>query len=416
MTYIDSLGFHRTRLDEYLANLQAGYRSIYGADINLDPDTADGQRIGIEAEALSDLAGVLEDIYNGRSPAGAIGAGLARLVRINGVTKKGPSFSETTVTLGGAPGTIVASGSLVGASSDATIKVQTTATVTIGGGGTVPAPVAALVIGPILILAGTLDTPLTVIPGWTAVTQSADAAVGTLGETDAALRARRAASVALPSQAILDGLEAALLQIPNVAQARVRENPEDTTQTLADSGSLAAHSIEVMAVPPSGGSFSSDDLQSIAKTIWLKRSLGVTMVGSQTEPVVDSQRVTHTISFDIPGAGIFLKPIYVEVHTATALSGGAQTAVREAIAERGNGLLNINGETLAGSQLAETVAVSDIYDAITWLKMTSMPGLKVSKVFIGLAASPTTETDIPMFYNWIASWSSSPTFITFASP
>jgi hypothetical protein len=405
MSHIDETGFHRTTKAEYLANLKAGYRGIYGADINLDPDTADGQRLDKEASLLDELAQTLEDVYNGRSPAGAIGAALARLVGINGVTKKGPLFTTTSVVLGGIPGTVIPAGSLVGASSNATIKVQTTADATIGGGSVSPAvPVAALVYGAIVIPAGTLDTPLTVISGWTTVAQAADAAVGTTGETDAALRARRAASVALPSQAILDGLEAAILQITNVGQARVRENPADTTQTLADGGSLVAHAIEAMCLPPDGGSFSSEDLKAIAQVIWLKRSLGVTMVGGHTEVITDSQGVDHDISFDIPGAGIVLKPIYVEIHTATPLSSGDQDAVAQAIEARGRGLLKVNGVPLPGSKISEAVAASDVYDAITFLKLTTMPQLKVSKVLIGLTAWPTVEDDIPLAYNEIAAW------------
>lgn len=406
MTYIDSLGFHRTRLDEYLASIQAGVRGIYGANANLDPDTADGQYLGVFAEAISDLAGILEQSYNGRSPAGAIGAGLARLVRINGVTKKEPAFSEAPVTLGGVPGTFIPAGSLVGSSSDATLKFATAADYTLDGGGAATGQAKAQVAGPIVATAGALDTPLTVISGWTTVTNSADATLGTTGETDAQLRARRAASVALPSQAILDGLEAALLQLPGVEQALVRENPEDTTQTLADGGALTAHSIEVLV---KGG----DNLQ-IAQTIWLKRSLGVTMVGLHTETITDSQGVDHVINFDIPSAGIFEKPIYVEVHTAVALSGDAQTMVRQAIADRGNGLMSVNGTPLPGSKIGETVAVSDVFEAITVLKATTLPTLKVSKVFISIAPSPTTGDDLTMFYDWLPTWDAGN--VTFASP
>ncbi len=157
----------------------------------------------------------------------------------------------------------------------------------------------------------------------------------------------------------------------------------------------------------------------IAQTIWVRKSLGVTTVGLHTETVTDTQGVPHNIKFDVPGDGIFDKPIYVEVHTATPLSSDDQATVIKAIADRGKGLLPINGEFLPGSQIGETVSVSDVYDAITALKLTSMPSLKVGKIFIGLSASPTLEDDIPMFYDWIATWDATVgvgAHTTFASP
>jgi uncharacterized phage protein gp47/JayE len=394
LIYIDDTGIHAARQDEILAYLQSVFKGIYGVDIDLATETPDGQFIGVLSEVWSDIFQVTVEVFNGRSPAGAIGAALARLVKINGITKKDPAYSSTTVTLGGINGSPVPAGALIGNSQPGVTATFKTLVDGVVGGAAVP--VQATVAGPIPGSAGDLSVPLTVVPGWTTVTNASGVALGTTGETDAVLRARRTASVALASIGILDGLEAALLQVPGVTQARVRENPEDTTQSLADGGTLVAHAIEAMVI---GG-----DPAAIAETIWRKRSLGVTMVGGHVQSVTDSQGVAHDIKFDTLGSGIIGKPIYVEVHTATALSGDVQIQVAQAISDRGNGLLKINDVTLPGSQIAETVSVSDIYDAITALKFSTLPDLKVGKVFIGLAPSPTLEDDIPMAFNWIATW------------
>lgn len=410
LAFIDDTGIHVPRQDEVLAYINSIFYGVYGADIDISPSTDDGQRIGILSEALSDLFQLAVDIFNSRSPAGARGAALARLVKINGITKKDPAPSVGTVTLTGIPGSIVPAGSLVGnALPGVAATFATVVDATIGGGSTVDVGVQSTATGPIPGDVDDLSVVLTVIPGWTSVTNAAAVILGNTGETDAQLRVRRAASVALSSIGILDGLEAALLQVPGVLQARVWENPEDTTQTLAGGPTLAPHAIEVMTID--------GDPAVIAQTIWEKRSLGVTMVGGTTVAHVDSQGVSHDIRFDTIGGGITLAPIYVEVHTAVALSPTEKALVAAAIAARGGGTLTVNGVALPGAQIGEAVSVSDIYDAITALKFSSLPNLKVGKIFIGLAPSPTLEDDIALAYNQIATFDPSVNVTTtFVSP
>jgi len=50
--------------DEIYAELVAGYQAIYGTDINLDPDSPDGQRVGIEAKARLDAQAFALALYN----------------------------------------------------------------------------------------------------------------------------------------------------------------------------------------------------------------------------------------------------------------------------------------------------------------------------------------------------------------
>lgn len=395
LIYIDSLGIHAAREDEVLAYLQSIWKGIFGAEIDLETESPDGQLTGVLSEIFSALMQVQVQIANGRSPAGAIGAMLARLVKINGVTKKDPAPSSGLVTLTGTAGAIVPSGSKIGnAVPGVTATFITTANATIGGGGSVAGvPIVSTTNGPIPGNAGDLSVILTMAPGWATVVNPADVTLGNTGETDAQLRARRAASVALPSQGIVDGLRAAILQLPTVEQCIVRENPEDTVQTLDDGGTLAPHAIQVIV---KGG-----DHQKIADTIWLKKSAGVTLVGGTTVTVADSQMVDHAIKFDEPPAAT---PIYVTVNTTVALSSDVQTAVKNAIADRGQGKLTINGVPLLGSQIGEDVSVSDVYQAIAYLSVTSIPTLKVNEIDIGTAPSPTTDTPVSIAFDHIATW------------
>jgi uncharacterized phage protein gp47/JayE len=397
LIYVDDNGFHRASRDDLRAYLEATFKGIHGPNIDLSSEVLDGQLVDALADEWDSIFSLAEQVYRMRSPAAATGAGLARLVQINGIKKQDPAPSVGTVTLTGVPGSIVPAGSLVGnAQPGVAATFATVADATIGGGGTVDVAVQSTNTGPVPGDDGDLSVVLTLVPGWTSVTNAAPVLLGNAGETDAKLRTRRAASVALSSVGILDGLEGALLQVPGVLQARVRENPEDTTQTLIDGAALAPHAIQAMVI---GG-----DPAAVAQTIWEKRSLGVTMVGGTTVAHVDSQGVSHNIKFDTLGGGINEAPIYVEIHTATPLSSDDQGAIAQAIAQRGGGTLTVNEVVLPGSQIGEGVSVSDVYDAITALKFSSLPSLKVGKIFIGLAAWPTVEDDIPLAYNEIAAW------------
>jgi uncharacterized phage protein gp47/JayE len=408
LIYIDDTGIHAARLDEIKAYVESVLRGIYGLDIDLSTETTDGQLVGTLSEVWSDILQVCVQIYNARSPAGATGAALARLVKINGVTKKDPAPSTGTATLTSAStttaGVLVPAGSrLANAQPGVAATFMTTADATIpAGGGTVDVGIQSTVNGPIPGNAGDLTNIITVIPGWASVTNAADVTLGTTGETDAQLRTRRAASVALPSQGIVDGLRAAILQLSGVEQCIVRENPEDTVQTLADGGTLAPHAIQVIV---KGG-----DHAEIAKTIWLKKSAGVTLVGAITATVTDSQGVDHDIKLDDPTP----TPIYVKVNTTSALSGDVQTAVKNSIVARGQGLLKLTGVPLPGSQIGEDVSVSDIYQAIAVLSVTTVPGLKVNEIDIGTSPSPTTDTPVAIAFDHIATWD--PAHITFNPP
>jgi len=63
-------------LQEITDELIEGYRDIYGPDINVSPESPDGQRIGIEAKARADMQAFALDLYNQQDPDFASGQAL----------------------------------------------------------------------------------------------------------------------------------------------------------------------------------------------------------------------------------------------------------------------------------------------------------------------------------------------------
>lgn len=376
MTTIDDTGLTRTRLDERLAALEAAWRTIFGADIDLAPESLDGQVLGIFSEIIADQDSLLEAIYNGRSPAGAVGAALSRLVMLNGVSRKPFTFSTAPITLGGTPGTVIPMGSLIASSDTISEKdsvFETVAPYTIGGGGTVAGTVRATTPGAVPAGPGNLTIIQSVISGWTTAINATAATPGTEVETDQALRIRRAESVAISSQGILDGLYAALLQIADVTQVAVYENPTD----IIDSNGLSRHSIHAIVL---GG-----DPADIAEAIWLKKSLGVTQVGAEAVDIVDSQGQTQTMRFDRPVD----TPIYVRVELAVMPNAGTVTAIKNAIVSWGQ----------ATSKIGAPVIWSQVF-----IPINTIPGLSVVNLFLDDVPSPAVQLGVVVPYNALATW------------
>ena len=378
-TFIDDLGFHRVRLDQRKAALEALWQGIFGADIDLTPQSMDGQQIGILAEAIADIDALAEAVFNGRSAAAATGDGLARLVRLNGITKAPATFSTAGVVLSGTPGTVIPAGSIVNSNTTpptawVTTGVSPANDLTIGGGGTVAGTIQASVGGPILGPAGTLNQAMTVISGWTGVTNPLDALVGTSAETDAALRVRRAASVAVPSQALIDGIAPTIENIAGVVSAICYENSTDSV----DARGLPPHSTNLIVA---GG-----DPNLIGAAYWAKRSCGATMVGSTLVSIVDGQGFTQVVKFDRPTP----TTIYVTVH----LSSDPGPVVR-------NGIIT----AIVAAGLTLPIGAKVVWGSIFPIVLGQLPvGTTITSVLMGTAPTPTLQADVVIGVNAISSW------------
>lgn len=383
-TSVDGTGFHRTTLAERLTQLQDSYKAIYGTDIDILPESTDGQVIGIFSEALADVDSLAEVVYNMRSPAGAAGAALDRIVKFAGISRNPASYSTVSLTLGGVDGTVIPSGSLVGSTVDATLIFQTTASATISG-GTATVVGRAQVTGPVHALNGILNRPLTVISGWNTVTNAADATLGADVETDAALRIRFASSVALPSLGILDGLYAALAAIAGVTDAAVYEN-NTSLSVVKGSVTLPPHSIYAIV----DGGTQAD----IAAALWLKKSAGVTVFGSVAQNITDSQGNTQTMRFDRPTQ----VPIYVTVKVAAPLPNATvKTAIAQAIVDWGD----------ANSKIGVNVFWAKLF-----VPVNTIDGIDVLAIFVGTSASPTLQQDVVIDFNARASWNTARVTVT----
>ena len=107
---ISAAGIDAPDFAKILAVLNERVREIFGDDIYIEPDSQDGQLLGVYSLALSDLNAAAVAVYNAFSPATAQGNGLSSVVKINGLRRKLPSRSQAEVRIGGVVGTVIRNG------------------------------------------------------------------------------------------------------------------------------------------------------------------------------------------------------------------------------------------------------------------------------------------------------------------
>ena len=386
--FVDDTGFHDFGLASWKSSLEAIWQAAFGSAIDLSATSPDGQLVGALTGFFTDLEQLASTVYLARSPSGARGAGLSRLVELNGISRKAAQFSTAPVTLAGTPGTVIPAGSLVADPNDPTkAPFATTGTspaddLTVGGGGTVTGHIQCTVSGPIRLAAGALKL-LTIISGWTGATTTADAAPGLQVEADPALRARRAASVSMPSQALSDGLQAALLNLTGVTDAVVYLNNDGTT----DDKGLPPHSVNAIVL---GGSATD-----IANAIWTKSSMGVTKVGAQTLTVLDTQGDPQLMQWDVPTD----LDTYITIKLDRTPTNIAYIQAQFAAAIVA--YYNVDGDLPA--KIGQNIFWADILTPVNALALTGRQGLpSITNVFLGSAPSPTLQQDLVVLYNQLA--------------
>lgn len=296
---IDSSGLTIQTTPEIIAEIldgapgYPGMRQIYGADINVDANSPDGQMVNIIAQAKTDVLELSQQIYNSFDPDKAVGTSLDARCAINGVIRNAGTktiqnvviTTDRALTLSGLD-TSVTPFTVADTNGN---QYQLVSTYAFGSAASTALVFQAVLIGAVSSLPNTIISIITVTLGVTAVNNpAAYTTLGLVEETDYALRIRRQKSVALPSQGYLEGLIGALLDTTGVTEAIVYEN--DTNST--DANGIPGHSIWCIV---KGGANSS-----IANAIYIKRNAGCGMKGTITVPVLQADGSFFSVKFDRP--------------------------------------------------------------------------------------------------------------------
>jgi uncharacterized phage protein gp47/JayE len=374
---------------DVLAQLKNEFWTIYGTDAVLTDDSQDGQFLSILAQAITDVNQLAAATVAAFSPTFAQGVPLSSIVKINGIARLASSASTATVTIVGTVGTVI-TGGMVGDSQQLGTQWALPPSVTIPGAGTIAVTATSTVDGDVAAAPGTLTQILTPTNGWQTVTNAASATRGAPVETDAALRRRQAASVALPSESTRDGISSNVGNLAGVTHVAVYENDQGTT----DSNGIPGHSIAVVV---EGG-----DAAEIAEAIFLKKCPGTGTFGTTSETVIDSHGMPQVINFFY----VTVVTVAVEIHL-DALTGYVSTtgdkvkaSVAAFISALGVGQTDYLARLYAPANLSGSVAA-----AATGLTQTELDALASTYTVTALLQSssgPPGVQDVVIDFNEIA--------------
>lgn len=98
---LDGNGLQVNNVNEVTDGIVTALKSpaVYGPDINTDPNSPDGQAIGIFAQFIVDMLETLVDVYNMFFVDHAYGVALDSLVALNGIARRGGTYTVAQVTV-----------------------------------------------------------------------------------------------------------------------------------------------------------------------------------------------------------------------------------------------------------------------------------------------------------------------------
>lgn len=373
--YVDEAGLHIPTYPDIRDNLIEQAKLIFGQDIYLGNDSQDYQFISIVADKMHDALQTAQLVYNNRGPSTSIGGGLDGVVRLNGISRKAATKSTCIVEIEGTPNTRIINGIVEDKKNKYNWDLPSE--VIIPFTGKIQALATCQEYGSVYADIGDIDTIVTPTQGWSSVYNFVEATLGQEKEKDSELKARQAASTALPSKTIIDGTKGAIAAVKNVTRYRVYEN--DTEDI--DEKTLPPHSI--CAVVEGGNEYE------IAEAIYNKKTPGCYTYGDIETNVIDVYgQVAH------PPIRFF-RPRYIEVYatiTVKKLKGFTTDIASRIVA-------NIN-EYLNSIAIGDNLSVSAIWGvALSAMSDLKSPSFSITSVEVGFDEEDRSSEDILVAFN-----------------
>lgn len=380
--YIGPAGLVVNGYPSILADNLQKFLNIYGQNQFVGPSSAIYQLLSVLSLKQADVNAALQLAYNQSSPQTAVGAGLDRQVKMNGLARSPYTYSTATLSLTGTPNATITGA----AAQDQNGNLWSLPSpFTFSSVGTFSALATCTTPGNVTAEPGTISIVATPQIGWTppsgTVTNAAAAVAGLPVEEDSGLRARQAVSVSLPSTTPVSATIAAILAVSGVTRVAPGqptsggpgtsvENPTGAT----DSWGNPAHSISMVVE----GGLNSD----VALAIYTKRTLGCYTNG--TTAVVVADPVTGFLN-----TMRFYQPSYLVVYALVQLTGYGSTPTSAVVAAVQAALTAYLNELAIG----ETVSLSAlIYEAMAVNTSLPSPSFGVASLAIGTATYTVSAT------------------------
>lgn len=353
----------------------AGMYSIYGPNINVNPNSPDGQMINIVALSKEDMLQLIQQVNASFDPDQAVGTVLDQRCAINGVLRQVGTYTVTNVSVSATQAATLQGLDLYPAapftvSDSSGNQFQLVTTYAFVGPGTQVLAFQAALIGAVQTVTNTITTIVTPQLGITSVNNPTSATVtGVTGQSDASLKIDRRKGISMASRGFLESIVDNVAQVSGVSYVTVIEN--NTGSTVAP---VPAYSIWVIVV----GGVQLDVATAINNT----RSFGAGMYGATSQVVTNPNGSTITIKFDYATSeNLFIAFSY----TVVTGSDPGHTYIANQIAAL---LTYIPGQTAVASD-------------ITALVQAIAPGISITGMSIGPTSGVGFTTKAPTDKNYV---------------
>lgn len=384
---LDATGFRPLRTSEVRANLAGAVQAspLFGADTPIGPDSLTGQVIDATAQQIGLTYELMQSGYDAGDPAGAAGVVLDAIADARGLTREPATASTVTLTLTGTTGTVIPAGSRVRVDGGPIFAIDSETTIT--PGTTVSADATCTETGPSEAAAGTATTIVDAVAGWTASTNAADAALGSVEETDPALRLRIRDSRSILGNGTVPAIRARVAALATVDEAQVLVN----RTLITDADGVPGKAFRVVVWPDTLTSAEEDEL---AETIWnAGLGAGLDCDGTETRNVTDAQGNSETIRWSYATEQRTYWDVTVAIDTdsgADAYPVDGDDLVAAAIVAYG-ATLGVGRDVLpvrAGGYIVNG------YTDAAGTAVPGVPGIRTLTILVGLSSPPATGTPV----------------------
>ncbi|BBV03810.1 baseplate J/gp47 family protein [Providencia hangzhouensis] len=319
-------------------DVESEYRSVFGQDLDVNPETPQGALITMEVENRDAVVRNNAELANQINPDLAGGIFLDAIWALMG----GQRFDATHSFLSQVKFTGIAETIIPKGSQAATLNgdlFETTKTLIIGKDGSVTGDMRAIETGAVECGVGQLNKVASSVLGWETVHNPSNAVLGRDAESDLQSRRRRKQTLAKNTVSVGEAITSALYELEGVRSLSYRENYTDQPM-IFDGITLVPHSIYVCV---EGG-----DKEAIARSLLRTKTLGAAFNGREEVEVLETiSGQIYPVKFDRAKEIVLFCRVTVKKATVDA-----QTIIPAAVESWANGDIDGEGGLVVGRDVS----------------------------------------------------------------
>lgn len=383
--YVTLTGVIVPDTSDLLAEVQTEFKSAFGTDLIVTPDTPQGVLITAETLARDAVVRNNAALANQINPNIAGGVFLDAIGALTALERDAATKSVVSATLTGVPATSIPAG--VRAKTTGLDLFELTSTVVLDGAGTATGVFQSVEFGPIGCGIGALNQIVDAVLGWETITNPAAGELGRNEQSDQNYRALRKLTLAIQGVALPEAIISALYNTPEVKSLSFRENTAATTQVI-DGISMIAHSVYACV---DGGT----DID-VATALLENKSLGAGWNGAVSVAVVEPvSGQSYVVKFDRPTPIPILIRMNVRVNSILI---NPVTAAKASILKYANGEMEgergfVVGGAVSAFELASAVNIDTPGIYVQLLETSDDGGATWDTAEIPIALNEKATTD-----------------------